>query len=113
MILIANNQNTCFDTLKQIIPVLDFIEFYFPTAFSPNGNVINDGFGLNPNQHILATTYHIEIYTRWGGKVFETNNKTETWLPAYGTLGVYIYTAQVRDIYNVLHDYKGVVEVLR
>jgi len=113
VILIANNQNTCFDTLKQIIPVLDFIEFYFPTAFSPNGNVINDGFGLNPNQHILATTYHIEIYTRWGGKVFETNNKTETWLPAYGTIGVYIYKAQVRDIYNVLHDYKGVVEVLR
>ncbi len=113
IILIANNQNTCYDTLKQIIPVLDFIEFYFPTAFSPNNNGLNDGFGLAFNQHILAKDYHIEIYNHWGEKLFETNNKTEQWLPANGTLGVYIYKAQVRDIYNVLHEYKGVVELLR
>ncbi len=112
IILIANNQNTCFDTLTEIIPVLDFIEFYFPTAFSPNNNGINDGFGLNANQHILAKEYHIEIYNRWGEKMFETNNKTETWLPANGTLGIYIYKAQVRDIYNVLHEFEGVVEVI-
>ncbi len=112
--LIVSNQNTCFDTIEKEIPVLENIKFFFPNAFSPNANHINDGFGLNPNQYHLVKEFHLEIYNRWGEKMFETDDVTEQWQSGKYQQGIYIYKAYIRDVYNVLHeDIMGVVEVLR
>jgi len=43
-------------------------DFQFPTAFSPDGNSINDSFG--PVFSPELETYSIEIYNRWGNQVF-------------------------------------------
>ncbi len=114
--LIVSNQNICYDTIERIIPVLDKIDFYFPNAFTPNGNGLNDGFGLSVSQYNLVKDYRLQVYNRWGEKLFESNNKSTQWLiPDNENIlqGVYIYKAAIRDIYNIYHDIKGVVEVIR
>jgi len=112
--LVASNLGLCFDSLEMLIPVLEKIEFFFPDVFSPDGNGINDGFGLNPNQYRLVKDFHLEIYNRWGEKVFETNDVNEHWLGSEYQQGIYIYKASIRDIYNILHeDIKGVVGVFK
>lgn len=111
--LIVSNQNKCFDTVFQLIPVFNSFEFFFPNAVTPNANGINDGFGLNLLQKNFVKEYEVAIYNRWGEKIFHTNDINEVWNPSSVQQSVYVYTIQIRDIYNVLHEIKGVVEVLR
>lgn len=49
-----------------------------PNAFSPNNDQIHDTFGvIVPCNDIQNFT--LQIYNRWGQKVFETNNPTQEW----------------------------------
>jgi PKD repeat protein len=109
VMLIAKNGNTCYDTFSQIIPVYKKFEFYFPNAFTPNGNSINETFGLSPSQAPFIKTYRLRVFNRWGEMVFESNDPLSTWKAEKAQLGMYIYTADIRDIYNQLHQLKGVV----
>jgi gliding motility-associated-like protein len=49
----------------------------FPTAFTPNGDNLNDVF--KPSYTGTVNNYLLSIYNRWGNKVFETNNKDMAW----------------------------------
>ncbi len=109
--LIVSNGEKCFDTLETIIPIFDRIQFFFPNAFSPNGNNINDGFGLNPNQYYLVKTYHLEIYNRWGELLFKTEDMKEQW--GGSQQGVYLFKVLITDIYGEEREVSGAVEVLR
>jgi gliding motility-associated-like protein len=54
------------------------INFYAPTAFTPNGDGINDQFGIFGPKGKLDQ-YFFQIYDRFGGLVFETNDKNLNW----------------------------------
>jgi gliding motility-associated-like protein len=49
---------------------------YIPTAFSPNGDGINDMFITTP---CFTQSFRIQIYNRWGQKVFESNDIQQGW----------------------------------
>ena len=112
-ILIANNNNLCYDTALQIVPIFDKIEFYFPTVFSPNGNGTNDAFGLNARQIAFVKEYKLEIFNRWGERLFSSTDPRKEWQATNVPIGVYVYQSTIRDVFNILHELKGVVEVLR
>jgi gliding motility-associated-like protein len=52
-------------------------KLYMPTAFTPNGDGLNDGFGMINTGAISA--YRLEIYNRWGEQVFKTTNRQQRW----------------------------------
>ena len=54
---------------------------YIPNAFTPNGDGVNDVFKVRTAS--VLKTMHLEIYNRWGNKVFETNNLTDGWNGTY------------------------------
>jgi gliding motility-associated-like protein len=68
--------------------------FYIPTAFTPNGDGLNDAFkpiiGGNPR------SYHFNIYDRWGKLVFTTTNFKTGWDGRFKNLlydsGIFIWT---------------------
>jgi gliding motility-associated-like protein len=96
-----------------LLPVMDKIEFFYPNVFSPNGNGINESFGLSANQWNKVKDYNLKIYNRWGEKMFDSDHMEEHWSGDKAQQSVYIYKATIRDVYNVLHEIEGVVEVLR
>jgi gliding motility-associated-like protein len=52
-------------------------EYFIPNAFTPNGDGLNDVFravGLYRN-----INYNLQVYNRWGERVFETNDLDEGW----------------------------------
>ena len=49
-----------------------------PNAFTPNNDNINDEFGIS-NTFIIDEMESFKIMDRWGGIVFETNNKDIRW----------------------------------
>ncbi len=67
-------------------------ELLIPTAFSPNGDGVNDLFRVL-NKEI--DKLNLRIYNRWGEKVFETNDPQEGWDGFYKNveqeMGVYVW----------------------
>ena len=62
-----------------------------PSAFTPNGDGLNDCFGLRTAN--LVSPFQFEVYNRWGQKVFETSNTSICWD------GTFKGTAQPGDAY--------------
>ncbi len=73
-------ENGCTDTRDLTITVLEpqcdepFI--FFPRAFTPNGDGVNDVLYLRGNY--IDVSYFV-IYNRWGEKVYESNSLSEGW----------------------------------
>lgn len=54
--------------------------FFIPTAFSPNGDGLNDTFFV---KGISIESIHIRIYNRWGQLIFQTTDLYEGWDGTY------------------------------
>jgi gliding motility-associated-like protein len=79
------------DTLLVVENCID--ELLVPTAFSPNGDGINDLFGAIAVGPI--SQYHLRIYNRWGEEVFSSDLLKDRWDGTYKLrdqpMGVYVY----------------------
>ena len=53
---------------------------HVPNAFTKNYDGLNETWGFVP---VFVKTYHMQVYTRWGEKVFETNDIFGTWDGTY------------------------------
>lgn len=76
VMLITINVEGCADTVYQVLTVYPDFYFYFPNAFSPNGNGRNDvfkGYGVGIKK------YSMRIYDRWGEQLFETTDINVGW----------------------------------
>jgi len=77
---------------------LDF-KAYLPTAFSPNFDGINDDFRPGTNPRIEIISYRMEIYDRWGGLRFASDDIADGWdgfddgQPV--EMGVYLYSIEL------------------
>jgi large repetitive protein len=88
---------------------------YFPTAFTPNNDGLNDLAKLGGDLAGISK-YVLAIYNRWGKRVFYTEDVTKGW-DGYmkGTradIGSYYY--QIKFVYNGTEDFwKGDLTLLR
>ena len=57
---------------------LDCKKAFMPNAFTPNGDGRNDTYGIS-NPYAIADLISLEIFDRWGGRVFMTTNSMEQW----------------------------------
>lgn len=93
-------------------------DIYFPSAFTPNGDGINDGFGPGPRSNLLNVTgYTLTLFNRYGEKVFESTDPLLQWNGMYKgkMLANYSFTwvAQYRYGSRPVQVKKGSVMVLR
>ena len=57
---------------------LDCQEIFLPNAFTPNGDNRNDTYGIS-NPYAISNLISLEIFDRWGGRVFFTDDPFTTW----------------------------------
>jgi gliding motility-associated-like protein len=108
--LIVTNEFGCNDTAQQSIEVLEGI--IFPNAFSPDGDGIND-YLVFQNSGILQLG--LDIFNRWGVKVFETEASKVNWdgRTSAGELvspGTYFYVLKAKSALNT-YEKRGSVTV--
>jgi len=89
---------------------------YFPSAFTPNGDGINDVF--LPVYECELNTYHLYIYNRWGQLLFETSNPQIPWdgkfRNKYVDVGVYNWMIKYSGPHTKgLQGKQGIVTVLK
>jgi gliding motility-associated-like protein len=58
-------------------PAINLCQFYVATAFTPNGDDVNDRFLVKYHDACEMAEYSIKIFDRWGRLVFESNNPNE------------------------------------
>lgn len=88
---------------------------YWPQAFSPNGDNINDVFG--PTYTVAPNEYSFKVYDRWGKIIFETTAVDEGWdgtndQEVFPT-GLYVYWTQYLDEEHNLQEKIGRFQLLR
>jgi gliding motility-associated-like protein len=54
-------------------------QIFIPTAFSPNGDGINDVFRVVPPTLNIETLNEFAVFNRWGEKVFSTTDISQGW----------------------------------
>ncbi len=88
-----------------------------PTAFSPNGDGVNDVFRLIPNPYVNINTMDLQIYDRWGNVVFQSADIADAWDGTYKgrnmPLGVYVFFARVVFADGTAEMVKGNVSLVR
>jgi gliding motility-associated-like protein len=89
-------------------------KIFFPTAFSPNGDQLNDQFFVS-GQFIVKM--ELSIFNRWGELIFTTNKKGETWDGTFNGKPVaedaYVWSAEVTDLAGRTYKESGTVALLR
>lgn len=74
------------DTLKVTVidPAdLDCNGIFLPRAFTPNGDGLNDLYGISNPQALRNGLSAFEIFSRWGERVFTTSDPFDTWDGTY------------------------------
>ncbi|HOI00080.1 MAG TPA: PKD domain-containing protein [Bacteroidales bacterium] len=106
----------CEDSTSRRVSVRDFLTFYMPNSFTPNGDGLNDHFG--PAWHNLEVeSYQMQVFNRWGKRVFLGHRLDEAWngrVDNAGELvppGAYIYKITMKVRHRPLQEYRGSVVI--
>lgn len=96
----ATDAFSCADTASfQITVAPDNQPVYVPTAFTPNGDGLNDSFGAHSAQ--LLTNFQFRIFNRWGQQVFASRSQTRKWdgrvKGKLASTGVYVWTLSYKN----------------
>ncbi len=87
---------------------------HVPNAFTPNNDNLNEFWGIVP---VFVKTYHLQVYNRWGERVYESTEKKVLWDGFYkgrqAANNVYIYTITFSGWDHSVHHRKGTVTVLK
>lgn len=96
----VTNDLGCSSRVEKTVTQLSTCRIDIPSAFTPNGDGLNDFFG--PLNALTAADFMFRVYNRWGGLVYESNDWTKPW---DGTIkGVpqpaanYVWTLKYRDL---------------
>jgi len=65
-----------FDAYSNEYTFITPAQLYVPTAFSPNGDGINDAF-IAQGRYIVQ--FNLEVYDRWGNVIFESRKLDDGW----------------------------------
>jgi len=88
----------CHSITHEFVEVKDYChcDLFIPNAFSPNQDQLNDTFGAIDNCNV--TYYKLEIYDRWGKRLFKTEDINVFWDGTYNQemvkSDVYFYTVE-------------------
>lgn len=79
-------------SVSNVAEVTPVMALYVPNSFTPNGDGINDVFGVHGEG---MKSFSMNIYNRWGQLIFEANSVNQTWDGTFdGSLapnGSYVY----------------------
>jgi gliding motility-associated-like protein len=103
----------CRDSFTKQVVINYMYTQHVPTAFTPDGNNLNEGFGPSG---MGIRWYAMKIYSRWGEKLYDTR-ESKPWNGTYNgepvPEGVYVVLMELKDHKGRNHYYKGTVQILR
>ncbi|MEN8929278.1 MAG: gliding motility-associated C-terminal domain-containing protein [Flavobacteriales bacterium] len=114
VVLTAENEFGCIDSISGAISILDEFLLYIPSAFSPNADGKNDEFRIFSAG---VDKFSIKIFNNWGELMFETEESDQFWDGKHkGELvpvGIYPYRAVLKGENGKVKEVLGHLSVVR
>ena len=115
--LIAYSYLSCSDTTIQTVIIEQEKTFYAATAFSPDGDGINDVFKVF-GTGIKNKGFSLNIFDRWGELIFTSNDINKGWdgkdfKQDYVQIGTYTWQCIFEDTNNIPRQKSGIVNLIR
>jgi len=131
VMLVSENEYGCTDTVRRNVLIREEYTIWAPTAFTPNGDGVNDCFRLCGNG-IDYHTFNMLIYNRWGELVYSTDKYARdvecsscgdgSWDGTKGSRmagdeyypnGIYYWYATFSDTDGIGHEHQGFIQLVR
>ena len=115
--LTVTDDGGCSDTYLSPVVVVEDYWAWAPSAFTPNGDGINDIFSIKFDK-IIESTLKVFIYDRWGKLVYQSNGNDSGWDGIRQDNGIkadvssYKYYASFNTYRNKLQEKTGVILLL-
>jgi gliding motility-associated-like protein len=110
--LVVQNDANCFDSVKNVVTVIRDVKF--PTAFTPNGDKLNDVFRLYTDG---VVEFELLIFNRWGEMIFKSENLHTGWDGSFNgkicQQDAYVWKARIVFFDGREYDGTGSVTLLR
>jgi gliding motility-associated-like protein len=106
------NGSGCSNSTSREVCVEDAFALYAPNCFSPNGDGINDGFGVYTTVADPAF-FDLLIYDRWGRVIHANASPYLLWDGANVPQGVYHWQVRLRDSQGKSQERQGHVVLIR
>ncbi len=112
----VTDENGCMasDTIQLTVKKGGENKYGIPNAFTPNGDGINDCFGMRSWKYIKL--FDLAIFNRWGVLLFHTNNISDCWNGMYKSNyqpnGAYVYQVHAETDCGIV-DKKGTFVLIR
>jgi gliding motility-associated-like protein len=75
-VVFATDQNGCLNSDSVLVDINGYMDVFVPNIFSPNGDGFNDYLEVFGPR---LFNYQIEIYDRWGKRVFRSDEQKDFW----------------------------------
>lgn len=116
--LSATNALGCSNAVKKQVEIDDDYNLLAPTAFSPNGDNLNETF-IPSALKIMETVFTMNIYNQNGELIYTTKNISQPWDGSNQNDnsivqdGAYIWMVTLKNSNGLMETYKGQVMVVR
>ncbi len=115
---VVTHPSGCVDSLTQFIDVVPKVTFFFPNAFTPNGDGKNDVFRAAGFTRGFQG-FELMVWNRWGEPVFASEDPLRGWDGRKNNTGqdqppgIYLYEAVLTGPRGELNNYRGFVTLIR
>jgi gliding motility-associated-like protein len=98
----GTDQSGCsaFDSVKVNVLVINESHYEMPNAFTPNGDGLNDCFGVK--YWGVIQEFEFSVYNRWGQRLFYSKNPGACWDGTFRgvaqDIGVYVYMIKAKTL---------------
>ncbi len=115
--LVVKSDKGCIDTTLKSILVGEDFGIWVPNSFTPNSDGLNDiffakGYGI--------VKFELNIFDRWGEKIFTSNDINEAWDGSYQnrkvklcTEDTYIWIINVTNVFSKSKEFTGHVTLIK
>jgi len=117
--LTVTSPNGCVDFINGIITVNEVFNLFVPSAFTPNGDGINDVFMVE-GSGLDTSNFQMDIFNRWGEKVYSNKDPKQAWTGGanggefYVPNGIYNYFISTRSLKSAERfEHRGHISIIR
>ena len=107
--LYAQSDKGCRDSLSKVLKVVED-RFKTPNVITPNGDGLNDYFVVENLEYLLEC--RIEVYNRWGERVYSNEHYDNKWAAEDLPDGVYFYVVKYTSYFGE-GEFRGSLTIIR
>ena len=116
--LTLEDENGCLDSITKSLLVENNLIYYLPSSFTPDGDGLNDVFGLRGYNIDKIQDFSLEITNRWGEIIFYSDGVNAVWdgkTPQGNEAmpGTYLWSIRLKDELGKQSRQIGEVTLLR